>query len=670
MAVQYVKINKYNEITEYPEVDLIFTGPKKLLVDRVSGKSLQFTRNTTGTYVDANGIIQTAAAGEPRYTYDPATGEELGLLVEESATNSEQYSQGFTSGWSLSYAQTTTGQSDPMGGTDAILVKQTNGTSTRQFISSVTGLNFGSNAFTVSVFVKYVNYDYVIFTGTDQDNGTSGNRIGYLLPKLRFQFSTETIAFQESTWPGSTETLNYGFKKYPNGWYRLWITRNISVRTNRWGIAVQSDYAVGISDLNFVTGDNSSSVLAFGFQVEQGSFPTSYIPTSGSTVTRDPDTVTLTNDNLYNNSQFDIVNDPFGMSAGSNTLTLLPSNSENSAIKRVTIFSPNITQTKINTFAEKEDEFWRWRVRGSSFELPIARVNGSGVTLDIDWGDGTIENYSSGVISPSHTYTDGKEYHEIGFKVNGDGNFQPSIYNEPGKEKVIAVGPAPESVKFYGPQAFWGCSNLTAFDATVTVPGGNFIRAWQDCSSLKSFPLINTSGVTDLQVTWYNCSSLTSFPPLDTSSVTRFQSTWQNCTGLTSFPLLDTSSGTDFQSAWNTCNSLTSFPEINTSSGTLFYRAWQNCSSLTSFPANFFDSWTATPANNCFVGTWDGCSSLTATSVENILNSIDTSGRSAPASGVDITIDFNASSGTPNISTAVSNLKGLGWTITLNGVAQ
>jgi hypothetical protein len=70
------------------------------------------------------------------------------------------------------------------------------------------------------------------------------------------------------------------------------------------------------------------------------------------------------------------------------------------------------------------------------------------------------------------------------------------------------------------------------------------------------------------------------------------------------------------------------------------------------------------------VNTWLNCSSLTATSVENILNSIDTSGQSAPSSDVDITIDYNAASGTPNISTAVSNLKSRGWTITLNGVTQ
>jgi hypothetical protein len=134
--------------------------------------------------------------------------------------------------------------------------------------------------------------------------------------------------------------------------------------------------------------------------------------------------------------------------------------------------------------------------------------------------------------------------------------------------------------------------------------------------------------------------------------------------------LIDTSSSTNFGNTWFGCSSLISFPLIDIEAGTTFYRAWINCSSLTTFPANFFDSWTGTPANNCFMQTWDGCSSLTATSVENILNSIDTSGQSAPSSGVDIMIDYDAGTGTPSVATAVTNLKSRGWTITLNGVAQ
>jgi len=217
---------------------------------------------------------------------------------------------------------------------------------------------------------------------------------------------------------------------------------------------------------------------------------------------------------------------------------------------------------------------------------------------------------------------------------------------------------------------WFSCTSLTSFPLIDTSSGTNFQQTWYDCTSLTSFPLINTSSVTNFSYAWYSCTSLTSFPLIDTSSGINFQGAWQTCTSLTSFPAIDTSSGTNFSAAWQSCSSLTSFPLLDTSSGTSFGSAWRNCTSLTSFPANFFDFWTGTPANSCFVRTWDGCSSLTATSVENILNSIDTSGQSAPASGVDIEIDYDAGSGTPSIATAVTNLKSRGWTITLNGVAQ
>lgn len=154
---------------------------------------------------------------------------------------------------------------------------------------------------------------------------------------------------------------------------------------------------------------------------------------------------------------------------------------------------------------------------------------------------------------------------------------------------------------------------------------------------------------TDLSQAFYALFSLSSVSAnMDTSAVTTYYSTWLYCTNLASFPLLDTSGGTSFASAW------------------------RNCTSLVSFPANFFDNWTATPGSNCFYYAWAGCTSLSATSVENILNSIATSGRSPSGSGssVTITIDYNASSGTPSISSAVSTLKSRGWIIVLNGVTQ
>jgi hypothetical protein len=48
---------------------------------------ITFTRASTGTYVGSDGLIKTATTNEARFDHNPATGESLGLLVEEARTN-------------------------------------------------------------------------------------------------------------------------------------------------------------------------------------------------------------------------------------------------------------------------------------------------------------------------------------------------------------------------------------------------------------------------------------------------------------------------------------------------------------------------------------------------------------------------------------------------------
>ena len=43
---------------------------KKILVP-----GAKYSRGSIGTYIDKNGLIQTADIGEPRWNYDPVTGE-------------------------------------------------------------------------------------------------------------------------------------------------------------------------------------------------------------------------------------------------------------------------------------------------------------------------------------------------------------------------------------------------------------------------------------------------------------------------------------------------------------------------------------------------------------------------------------------------------------------
>jgi hypothetical protein len=45
------------------------------------------SRNGTAAYFDKDGILRTAQAHEPRFDFDPVTGEFKGILVQQSATN-------------------------------------------------------------------------------------------------------------------------------------------------------------------------------------------------------------------------------------------------------------------------------------------------------------------------------------------------------------------------------------------------------------------------------------------------------------------------------------------------------------------------------------------------------------------------------------------------------
>lgn len=78
-----VRVRAQIEITRFrQEVTLIDATASQVLNPRVS-----FSRATTGTYWDANAVLQTAAIDEERIDYDPVTLAVRGLLVEEQRSN-------------------------------------------------------------------------------------------------------------------------------------------------------------------------------------------------------------------------------------------------------------------------------------------------------------------------------------------------------------------------------------------------------------------------------------------------------------------------------------------------------------------------------------------------------------------------------------------------------
>jgi len=257
-----------------PSLDLLFTN--RSLVDNISGQNLiTFTRASSATYVDSNRLIRTAAVNEPRFDHNPATGESLGLLIEEERTNLRTYSAAPNASNAYRIYGTPTYNSGvaPDGTATATLIAG-NGATLQGFDNYSNDYGNSQDAIqTYSVHVKNVN-------ATSIRINLIGSRT------YTFTFATESGVAAGGT--------SGGFQKLSGGWYRIWMT---VTKTN--GFWFQSlDIDAGIA--------TNASMFFWGVQLENAAFPTSYIPTTTAAVTRAADVASITGANFsswYNNTE-------------------------------------------------------------------------------------------------------------------------------------------------------------------------------------------------------------------------------------------------------------------------------------------------------------------------------------------------------------------------------
>jgi hypothetical protein len=584
----------------WPKVDFNFAATRQL------DPRITFTRGSTGSYFDAQRILRYAAVDEPRFDHDPATGESLGLLIEEGSTNLNNNSNAISS-WSDHAGSNTKTPNAGIApdGTNTATKLYPNAGQTTCWVFRNHG-STGPATSTASIYAKADGKRYLrLFTYA----GSYGAC-----------FDLQNGVVEQPVPAGQTATI----EDCGNGWYRC------SSSESKTSSLYQSAFLV--SDLAYsadITPNGTDGVLVWGYQAEEHLFPTSYIPTSGATEDRSPDLVTadLTGDVP---DEYTIITKPFGCAGFGRDgvkeeLTILGY----PHVQTVKIYSLYVPQDQTNVVAQINDDFWQWRVLGSSFALPGASTDGQ---VTVDWGDDntfTLIDKNNGDGIPEHTFTNGSGYHTIKFRLDSGTYFYPSSISVDHRLKLISLGPAPTSMTIVGRNAFNTCTNLRTVDSTLTFLGSsgnslldNMDYCFNACPNLLNIPLLNTDGVQSFKWAFRNTNNNVYMAPINVTDA----KTFENC--------------------------------------------WQYCEYLRDFPAGFFDNWTGTPANNCFASTWNNCPSLTAQSVENILNSIDTSGQSAPGAGPNIMIDYDTGTGTPNVTTAVTNLKSRGWTITLNGVLQ
>jgi hypothetical protein len=242
-----------------------------------------FTRSGSATRINSQGLIESVANGVSRLNYPLIDGVVKGCphhILEPQRTQLLQYSEDFSQSYWGKTASTITSNAtiSPDGSLNAD--KLVEGTTTgEKFTQTITSVS-NTTIYTASVFVKFAGREWIRLT-----DAQSSNRIHFNTKTGVFGSATGTVISYESTLLG-------------DGWYKLSLTTT-SVAT---AYAMRIVLAENDNDVSY-TGDGTSGVYIYGAQLEQGSYPTSYIPTNGSTVTRSAETATGSGDASTFNSE-------------------------------------------------------------------------------------------------------------------------------------------------------------------------------------------------------------------------------------------------------------------------------------------------------------------------------------------------------------------------------
>lgn len=280
-----------------PSLNLDFANVRRL------DPRITFTNASDGrAYFDEFGVMRKAAANVPRFDHDPVTGESLGLLIEEQRTNLLTRSQEIDQ-WGDSPANGTIVTPNvlmaPDGTMTADLVVATSTTSGhlryRTFAGAINTTYVGS------VFIKYAGLEWV--------------RVGF----GNSAFNNLSYAGHVSLLTGQVGTIQNGAivnaTDVGNGWYRISVVATSDGDGGNYVFGVT--LAAGDNNTSFI-GDDVSGAYVWGAQVEEGTFPTSYIKTEASQVTRAADSALMTGTNF--SSWFNNVEGTLYTEARSNTV--------------------------------------------------------------------------------------------------------------------------------------------------------------------------------------------------------------------------------------------------------------------------------------------------------------------------------------------------------------
>ena len=226
-----------------------------------------FTRASSATVVNKQGLIETVQSGIPRIDFNnDAKGA---LLLEPQSTNLVTYSEDFSNAsWQKNNVSIVSNEiTSPDGTLNADKFIPSTSNSNHRITNSVNGTQ--NLAVTLSVYAKADGYNFLRIT----ENGSTGDYATFNLLDGIVENNTSSEAKIESV---------------GNGWYRC-SSSIVATTSHRFDIYVMESATIQEP----WQGNGTSGVYIYGAQLEQNSFSTSYIPTTqGAISTRLADIAT------------------------------------------------------------------------------------------------------------------------------------------------------------------------------------------------------------------------------------------------------------------------------------------------------------------------------------------------------------------------------------------
>jgi uncharacterized protein (DUF1810 family) len=650
--------------------------PIALLDPRASQRidpRFKFTRNSTGTYVDRDGILKTAEAGKPRYEYDYASGNFNGLLVEPSSTNIIRNSSELDNEtrWVKEFVTVTANNAAaPDGTVTAEKITETNVFNRHYMYNETSGATSGTK-YVMSAHFKRGNGRYVVLA----DRGDQAWHV------MTFDFDTESVVH-------SVNTNFTGVRKLANGWFRLYFGATRTGSQSFYALSIAGAVDPGNLNVPSYQGDTSRHFYAWGAQVEIGTSLSSYIPTTSAGVTREADLLSVDSVSIPSNGSIYIDAQATSTAPNSSLISL-----KNASNQKINLAMEQRSETYnslalINTYSgtaksslplpvpttNRERNIITWGANNYQYTKDSSRfapslstsvpANLTSLSIGHDSVDPTkaFNGYInsvylySGEIAPA--IAEALVRGELN-PVNAD-TYSPSgpagslalVVNTQGAsatgDKVFAL-PAESAANDNNLVITWGDGTESALELAAaevgaaglshTYPSAGIYPVWV-AGKMQNLYFNNSASAPDLLsiASWgtgqmftspstmdsafYGCSKLTSISTSglpNTSAVTNWYRAFRECSSLAgTFPAFNFSGATNLQEAFRSCSSLTSFAAVGnqTQNATNFGQAWYGCSSLTSFP--LIDTSSALYIDYA----WAYCSQLTSFPLINTSNTI------------------------------------------------